>query len=125
MIVIVIVGVLSAVALPNFLGVKDKAEAGAAIGGMMGVAKECATGQIIGSGGTTTTSAGGAEYSLSADCTGAAAVTMAVTLTKVPAGIECGKLAATGAANLSTADDTAPVCTLTITTDGKISGLWT
>merc|ERR1711907_404694 len=46
MIVIVIVGVLSAVALPNFIGTKDKAEAGAAIGSMTGLAKECSLNAI-------------------------------------------------------------------------------
>ena len=46
MVVIVIVGVLSATAIPQFLGLKDRAEAGAAIGSMAGFAKECATGQI-------------------------------------------------------------------------------
>jgi len=47
MIVIVVVGVLSAVALPNFLGVKDKAEAGSQIGELIGLAKECSTAIII------------------------------------------------------------------------------
>ena len=43
MVVVAIVGVLSAVALPQFLGVKDKAEAGASIGEQVGLAKECST----------------------------------------------------------------------------------
>ena len=47
MIVIVIVGVLSAVALPNFLGVKDKAELAAQIGEQTGLAKECSSAIII------------------------------------------------------------------------------
>ncbi len=47
MIVIVVVGVLSAVALPNFLGVKDKAEAGSQVGELLGLAKECSTAIII------------------------------------------------------------------------------
>ena len=46
MVVIVIVGVLSAAAIPQFLGLKDRAEAGSLIGSMSGFAKECATGQI-------------------------------------------------------------------------------
>merc|ERR1712224_601072 len=44
---IVIVGVLSAVALPNFLGVKDKAELAAQIGEQTGLAKECSSAIII------------------------------------------------------------------------------
>ena len=47
MIVIVVVGVLSAVALPNFLGVKDKATAGAEIGQFVGLAKECSSAILI------------------------------------------------------------------------------
>jgi type IV pilus assembly protein PilA len=47
MIVIVIVGVLSAVALPQFLGVKDKAELASQIGEYSGLAKECASAVLI------------------------------------------------------------------------------
>ena len=42
MVVIVIVGILSAVALPQFLGVKDKAKLNTQIGEASGLAKECA-----------------------------------------------------------------------------------
>mgnify|MGYP002654228743 CR=1 FL=1 len=42
MIVVAIVGLLSAVALPQFLGARAAAEAGAKIGGQIGLAKECA-----------------------------------------------------------------------------------
>ncbi|WP_225322972.1 type IV pilin protein [Synechococcus sp. RSCCF101] len=41
-IVVAIIGVLSAVAIPQFLGVRDRAEAKANIGESMGLAKECA-----------------------------------------------------------------------------------
>merc|ERR1712078_489256 len=44
---IVIVGVLSAVALPNFLGTKSKAEAGAINGSLIGLAKEGATNAVL------------------------------------------------------------------------------
>ena len=43
MIVVVVVGVLSAVALPNFLGVKSKATLSAEIGEKIGLAKECSS----------------------------------------------------------------------------------
>jgi len=43
MIVIVVVGILSAVALPNFLGVKDKTLLSAAIAEGTGLAKECSS----------------------------------------------------------------------------------
>ena len=42
MVVIIIVGILSAVALPRFLGVKDKATISTQIGEATGLAKECA-----------------------------------------------------------------------------------
>ena len=48
MIVIVIVGILSAVALPQFLGVRDKADLSAQIGEFTGLAKECSSAVIIG-----------------------------------------------------------------------------
>ena len=41
MVVIVIVGILSAVALPKFLGVKDKAKLNTQLGEAAGLAKEC------------------------------------------------------------------------------------
>jgi type IV pilus assembly protein PilA len=41
MVVIVIVGILSAVALPRFLGVKDKAKINTQLGEAAGLAKEC------------------------------------------------------------------------------------
>ena len=42
MIVIVIVGILSAVALPQFTGIKEKAELNTQLGEGAGLAKECA-----------------------------------------------------------------------------------
>ncbi|KZR84541.1 type IV pilin protein [Synechococcus sp. MIT S9504] len=47
MIVIVIVGVLSAVALPNFLNQRDKAEAQALIGSMAAFGKQCGANMLI------------------------------------------------------------------------------
>ena len=49
MITVAIVGILSAVALPQFLGARTAAAAGAAIGEKVGLAKECAT--FVASGG--------------------------------------------------------------------------
>jgi len=46
MVVIVIVGILSAVALPRFLGVRDKAKLNTQIGEATGLAKECASALI-------------------------------------------------------------------------------
>ena len=52
MIVVAVIGVLSAVALPQYLNARNTAAAGAAIGGAVGVAKECAT--YVASGGAFT-----------------------------------------------------------------------
>jgi type IV pilus assembly protein PilA len=43
MIVVAIIGILAAVALPNFLGARSAAAAGAAVGEALGLGKECAT----------------------------------------------------------------------------------
>ena len=48
MIVIVIVGILSAVALPNFLGTREKASAQTLIGSMASQAKLCGANMVIG-----------------------------------------------------------------------------
>ena len=42
MIVVAIVGILSAVALPQFLGARNAAAAGSAVGEALGIGKECA-----------------------------------------------------------------------------------
>ena len=57
MIVVAIVGILSAVALPNFLGARTAASAGSAVGEAIGLAKECAT--YLASGGVGEVPAGG------------------------------------------------------------------
>jgi type IV pilus assembly protein PilA len=66
MITVAIVGLLSAVALPQFLGARTAAAAGAAIGEKIRLAKECATyvasgavGQQPTSGGVTCSTSGG------------------------------------------------------------------
>ena len=67
MIVVAIVGILSAVAIPQFLGARAAAQAGAQIGEKVGLAKECAV--FIGSGGVgtapTNCGTGGATFSTS------------------------------------------------------------
>ena len=46
MIVVAIIGILSAVALPQFLGLRDRSELQSFVGEALGLAKECAVGQI-------------------------------------------------------------------------------
>jgi len=66
MIVVAVIGVLAAVALPNFLQARNAAAGGAAIGEAVGLAKECATFLVSGVGaaptgtGVTITCAAGA-----------------------------------------------------------------
>ena len=45
MIVVAVVGLLAAVALPQYLRARNRAAAGAAVGEVVGIAKECAVGQ--------------------------------------------------------------------------------
>ena len=101
MVVIVIVGILSAVALPKFLGVKDKAKLNTQLGEAAGLAKECSA-AIIAEGtypdtyatnsGKTTT-----DLTIAGNCNGgttASAPTTSVTYTTTAAtansGAKCG-----------------------------------
>ncbi len=67
MIVVAIVGLLSAVALPRFLGTRDAADAGAAIGQIVGLGKECGVYLTAGGVGTPPTdcATSGASFSRS------------------------------------------------------------
>ena len=128
MVVIVIVGVLSAAAIPQFLGLKDRAEAGSMIGAMSGFAKECATGQITETeADIDTTKLGNAGITMTGTCDGSAAT--AVTFTNKDAftvgkieGMVCGKDATTGANVKASATDI--TCELSVAQDGSISGAW-
>ena len=77
MVVIVIVGILSAVALPKFLGVKDKAKLNTQLGEAAGLAKECSA-AIIAEGtypadyASTTTNTG---LTISGNCNGGTTAT--------------------------------------------------
>jgi type IV pilus assembly protein PilA len=67
MIVVAIVGILSAVALPNFLGARAAADAGAKVGEALGLAKECATFLASGGVGVVPTAAGSITCALAGD----------------------------------------------------------
>ena len=81
MVVIVIVGILSAVALPKFLGVKDKAKLNTQLGEAAGLAKECSA-AIIAEGtypadyASTTTNTG---LTISGNCNGGTTATAPAT----------------------------------------------
>ena len=83
MIVVAIVGILSAVALPNFLQARNAAEAGAKVGEVVGIAKECAT--FVASGGV-----GAAPTQAGVTCANAAAGgTVSGTFTAGAVGVKC------------------------------------
>jgi type IV pilus assembly protein PilA len=71
MIVVAIVGILSAVALPNFLQARSAALIGSRVGEAIGFAKECAVFTVTGIGVTPTPPDGGPDGGVSIDqCTG-------------------------------------------------------
>jgi type IV pilus assembly protein PilA len=77
MIVVAVIGILSAVALPNFLQARNAAAAGAVVGEALGLAKECSTLAIsdIGNaptGGNSTVSCGATGGTVSASFTSGA-----------------------------------------------------
>lgn len=104
MIVVAIVGILSAVALPNFLGARSAAAAGAAVGEAIGIGKECAT--FMASGGVGVAPTG-------ATCATGANGSVTRSFTAGAAGVRC--LGATSATNSSLA-------TITITGTGTSIG---
>jgi len=113
MIVVAIIGILSAVAIPQFLGVRNRSEFQARVGEAVGLAKECAVGQItkVDSGtvtkGTTT---------VSAPCTGTAPVTVtSAPVTTGVAGVKC--LSATPSTTQTSA-------VITVTAEGEMSCAW-
>jgi type IV pilus assembly protein PilA len=137
MIVVAIVGVLSAVALPNLLGNRDRAAAQAQIGGMQAFAAQCNSN--IGSenpialagipasvdfGGLTTDGACGVFDTDGAFTPVAAATFANKTAFANPgnlAGLQCG-VNATGVPQRADGDKDA-TCTFTVT-NGQVTGAW-
>ena len=109
MIVVAIVAILSAVAIPQFTGVRNRAEAKAMIGEAVGLAKECASLVIEGETGTTVTPPSGTAVTCGGITT---AATIKSAAFKDGADVTC--LTDTGVS----ADK---VATFTITTDGAVS----
>jgi type IV pilus assembly protein PilA len=65
MIVVAVIGILSAVALPQYLQARNAAQAGARIGQAVANAKECASSIVSGVGSPGTTCSAGATYGAS------------------------------------------------------------
>lgn len=107
MIVVAIVGILSAVALPQFLGARSAAAAGAAIGELVGQAKECGTFKASGGVGVAPSVAGSA-------CASTGAETFSRSWSGTVAGVRCLDATTAGAsvATVSVASTGTLSCTL-------------
>lgn len=101
MVVIVIVGILAAVALPQFLGVKDSAKISTQIGEASGLAKECSSAIISGTNYPepyTTPTGSGLE--IVGPCDGTVDVTFSSTAaTANTTGAKCGNIVLTTSQN--------------------------
>lgn len=125
MIVIIIVGILSAVALPNFLNTRSKAEAGALIGTMSGFAKECATNAIT----QDTSSLSGLPTTITVTpATGGTVCSAGATIKNATdfsagkiVGLRCG-VNSSGTAQLAVA--ASKTCTFTVDANGGTTGAW-
>ena len=98
--VVAIVGILSAVAIPQFLGARASAQAGSRIGEQVGLAKECAT--FIASGGV-----GQAP----SNCTAGAAATYSASWSPTVSGLNCLGVTSGGASS----------ATIRVTSQGAMS----
>ena len=103
MIVVAIVGILSAVAVPQFLGARAAAAAGAKIGEQVGLAKECAV----------YAASGGAGQAPSTSCTTSGG-TFSGSWTGTVAGLNCLGVTSAGAsrASIGVSSTGAMTCTL-------------
>jgi len=87
MIVVAIVGLLSAVALPQFLSARDRADAKAKVGELVGQSKECAT--FNAEADMTSSTITGAVSTVTCGGASPASVTMSSRTWRVSVGVEC------------------------------------
>lgn len=97
MIVVAVIGILAAVALPQYLGARNAASAGAEIGELVGQTKECATYKAAGGLGNAPTIGG-------VTCSSDASQNFSTSWTGTVAGIRC--LNATGSGSAATVNVT-------------------
>ena len=115
MIVVAIIGILSAVAIPQFLGVRDRSELQAKVGEAIGLAKECAVGQVTKVASGTASITGGTQVTGTCDGSSATAVTLVATGTKAVAGVKCFNQTSTASQKTAT---------VSVSQDGVISCAW-
>lgn len=108
MIVVAIVGILSAVALPQFLQARNAAAAGSAVGQALGLAKECATFAAAEVGDTPS---GSGATAFTTSCSTAGGVIVA-SFTAGPVGVKCLDQSSIAASSKAT---------ITITASGAMS----
>ena len=125
MVVVAIIGILGATALPNFINAQKKSEAGALIGTMSGFAKDCATNAvtqdtaaIVGLPSTVTLTKAGTGT----NCSTGATIKNATAFTAgTIEGLRCG-VNASGAVQRAVA--ASKTCTFTIDANGGVTGAW-
>jgi type IV pilus assembly protein PilA len=107
MIVVAVIGILAAVALPQYLGARNAAAGGAAIGELLGQSKECATFKA--------TTGIGAQPSVGGTaCTSNASQTFSRTWSGTASGLRCltATTAGASAATVTVGSDGALTCAL-------------
>ena len=87
MIVVAIIGLLSAVALPQFLSTRDRADAKAKVGELVGLSKECGT--FNAEGDMTSSTIGGPVNTVTCGGSSPASVTMSSKTWRVSLSIDC------------------------------------
>lgn len=108
MIVVAVLGLLAAVALPQYLNARNRAAAGSAVGELLGVAKECASGNASKLQEVVTQPLDGSSVT----CNGASVVLQGRTFNSSAEGVSClAAVAATGNTGVSVTVNSSGVLT--------------
>ena len=114
LITVVILGTLSAIALPNFLGVKDSATTKGAVASVVALAKECSASIV--SGLTAPSQGTPSGVSITGTCGSAAGISYATASVPTKVGDPCGSTLQTTAGN--------DICTVTVANNGLVTATW-